>query len=147
MSQAHRHGTFSFVFWRRTRPGSSLPDSMSNLPFCCYHRPCCFPSRGAALGSFSTISAFPAMPEPNPQGPLLFGEQCHSLLVDRIEYTCYLGGWRNRWNGEWEEELLRFLLRLGTFYSGEGWLPPSLLPISTYPLEPVYYHLSDKLDS
>lgn len=30
---------------------------------------------------------------------------------------------------------------------GEGWLPPCLLPISTYPLEPVYYLLSDKLDS
>lgn len=118
-----------------SREGHFLaPASLTQcLTFC---RPCCFPSKGATLGSSSTTPAFSAKPEPNPQHALLFGEHCHSLLVNRTGYACYLGGWRNRWNGGREEGLRRSLLRRGTFCSREGWLPPSLLPISTYPPKP-----------
>ena len=56
--------------------------------------------QGSSPRSFSSTCVFSVGPEPNPQGPLLFGERCHSLLVDRTGSTCFLGGWRNRWTGE-----------------------------------------------
>ena len=99
--RAHRPRTFSFVSQRRACPGSSLPPSVSNLPSCCWlpwTLLLCL--QGSSPRSLSSTPTSSVVPEPNLQGPLLFGERCPSLLVDRAGSTCFLGGWRNRWIGE-----------------------------------------------